>query len=339
MKVMTIGDTHIWTYPKFGLNSNGYPRRLNDIEKGLNKISEIIRHEGVEWVVFLGDVFEHRDHVDTLSLCVFLRFIQSLPKECKVFVLKGNHDSFSKFEGESWIHYFPEITPMSYITEDTWNLEHRFEDFYLFGIPYSDSVETVQKNIDNIVSRIDELDIQKSLTVAHIGISEVASLYGYQDSKTFPQKELSKIRGYIRLGHYHDRTELDKNMMYVGTPWQTTFGELNQARGVDIYDTEIDKWSFYQIDIPSLITCDAEDFETRKATYPDGYFRVVGSPDEVSDESIISFKIDLANDQEISLDKDKDDFQITKDYIDGLEGVDEKIRKGMLLKAKEIIGQ
>lgn len=335
MKVMTIGDTHIWTYPKFGLDPSGYPRRLKEIDNGLNQILGMVITLKIDMVVFLGDVFEHRDHVDTLSLCVFLKFINNLPDHVEVLILKGNHDSFSKFDDKSWIVDFPRIRPILNTQAYSVKLFH-CRGLNVFGIPYSDDVNQVKDNIDTICSLIKD-DGSKYLTVAHIGVAEIASLNGYNDNKAFPQKELERIPGYVRIGHYHDRAELTDRMMYVGTPWQTTFGEINQIRGVDVYDTEEDRWNFYQVDIPPLITCSVEDFDRLKALHPDAHFRIEGSPDEISDDRIVSFKLALVNEQDISVDGDRNDIQITEDYINEIIGLDDTIRRGMIVKAREII--
>jgi DNA repair exonuclease SbcCD nuclease subunit len=83
-RILLIGDVHY---------AQKYENELDNFEQ---EVREIIRDYNVEFIIFMGDVFDNvREKCFTETTLVrFAKFVRSIEKSVKIFILVGNHDLF-----------------------------------------------------------------------------------------------------------------------------------------------------------------------------------------------------------------------------------------------------
>ena len=75
--------------------------RLKETEKCIDWIIKTFLNNKVNWIFFLGDLFDSRFSINTKSLNVGINCIEKLSKNFeKVFLILGNHDAFYKNTNE-----------------------------------------------------------------------------------------------------------------------------------------------------------------------------------------------------------------------------------------------
>lgn len=113
------------------------------------------------------------------------------------------------------------------------------------------------------------------------------------------------FKGFKRVfsGHYHNRHLYGDIIQYIGSPFQHSFSEMDQEKGVLIYDDEKDTVEFCPIDGPRHYEIKVQWDDGKKIIEkPDGItksdivrVRVHGTSDQVSLVTRNDFKIDCAS--------------------------------------------
>lgn len=141
---------------------------------------------------------------------------------------------------------------------------------------------------------------------------------------------------YCFGGHIHLRQQLGKNGMFVGNPFATDAGEINQTKGFTLYNTDTKELKFIKSDVPGLYSWDYVKLH-RPESLPDGTkIRATvecSNTDDYHDEldkvataiekrypNVISYvlpKFTNAEEpkQEIVVDPDSSDFEKVRAYI------------------------
>lgn len=231
MKVLCIGDLHIQSknliiFKKFQFQI------LNYIENNSS---------GIDMIVILGDILHTMDILKTVCMNTALEFFKSLTKFDKpIYIIVGNHDF---------------IGPNEILSKNHW----------MSNIGFDDSIEIV----DNIV--IDENLLflpyvppgKFNKVLENINLKSIKYIFCHQEFKdaVFEFAAVKSDKGdvwdekkpTIISGHIHKKQWLQKNIYYVGTPYQTRFNE-EQDKSVILLDTLDGKITEIFLQLPKLIT-------------------------------------------------------------------------------------
>jgi len=90
-KILVFSDLHAGVYTRFNKDE-----RLSDLEKCLDYILQYIIKENVRYVVFLGDLFERKNLIETECISIISQKFFKISKVAELFVVDGNHDVYSK---------------------------------------------------------------------------------------------------------------------------------------------------------------------------------------------------------------------------------------------------
>ena len=195
--------------------------------------SETYKEKGIKDIVICGDIFHDRSYISvkTLSVC---RDFFSYFKDFNIWILVGNHDCQKKDSSEinsiSVLGEWKNITvaenePMVLKTET--------------GIPVS-----------LIPWGVEYKDIPK--TKYCFGHFEINSFYmnnfkvcerGIDSTNLFDKAK------WIISGHFHKmdyRNYDDGKILYVGSPFQHNFGDINDKRGIFVFDLEKERYEFIE---------------------------------------------------------------------------------------------
>lgn len=189
-------------------------------------------------VAFLGDWWMVRHHIPVRLLDeanAILRTWPDLGIE-RFDVLVGNHDQY-RDDGRNALDVFDGLDGFVHVhSEPGWTDDG-------FWLPYRRDHDEIRSILKEAVATRGS---RPSVLFAHMGIAGAWMNNLMQDEDGFGSDELATF-GFKRvfLGHYHRHHMLRKGMVYVGSPYQVSYAEAGQPKGVMTWDgkrAEFHEW-------------------------------------------------------------------------------------------------
>lgn len=228
--VLMIGDLH------FGRFSNDQ----SEIEESVRYFHDFIfpllsslneKFNGDLSVVQMGDVFDNKSSIGTLTGNHVIDVFLKLSEKNDVFVLVGNHDTVYKdirhINNNKSISLIPRVHVVSNITKvetENGDVAYLFPNF---------------GNKESFKTAVDLCDSDSFL----FGHDEISGFYyeGKEVSEhhSLPMSEFSKFR-HVFMGHIHKPQE-ERNITYTGSAYHTRINEHRNVPQVVILDTHTGK--------------------------------------------------------------------------------------------------
>lgn len=231
--VMLIGDTHIG-------HKNGCQVTADYQISVFDKfIFPLIEKLGIKHVIQTGDFFDSRKSIrhDTMALVSSRIAPKTIGQQWYVAV--GNHD----------LHLRESIYPNS-VNE----LLSRYDNFRVFNEPGTIDIDGAKIDIIPWICRDNRKQIQDfikgSKSPIAVGHFELSGFQYYRGVES-DGEDSGFLDSYQRVwsGHFHTISKRG-HIQYVGTPYQLTFGDADDERGVWVYDTDTGDFSFYPNNMP-----------------------------------------------------------------------------------------
>lgn len=256
-KIMVIGDMHLG-HKNGDQNTADYQMKVFD-----EFIFPLIEKLGIKHVIQTGDFFDSRKAIrhDTMAL-VSTRLIPKT-KGQHWHVIVGNHD----------LHLRESIFPNS-----VQELLSRYGNFTIYNEPAT--VEIGGAVIDMIpwICRDNRKQVQEFIknTSSQIAVGHFElSGFQYYRGVASEGEDSGFLDPYQRVwsGHFHTISEKG-HIQYVGTPYQLTFGDADDDRGVWVYDTDNGQFEFYPNNLPKYtrVYFDHEKFDFKNLDRFKGMF-------------------------------------------------------------------
>lgn len=232
-KVMVIGDLH-FGHKSGDRETAAYQQRVFD-----EFIFPLIDQLGIKYVIQTGDFFDSRKAIRHDTMEFVREHIIPKTKGQEWHVLVGNHD----------MHMKETIFPNSCN-----ELLAGYDNFTIYNEPAALKIDGIA--IDMIPwlcrdNRKQVLDfISNSTSSIAVGHFELTGFQYYRGMAS--QGEDSHfLANYNQVwsGHFHTISK-NAHILYVGTPYQLTFGDADDDRGVWVYDTDTGKFEFYNNNMP-----------------------------------------------------------------------------------------
>lgn len=228
-KLLIFSDAHIHPH-------KGKLKRLEDCLEAFNWVFETAIEKEVQTILFLGDLFQNRQKIETL---VYYRVFKILEKyqDIDIYSLVGNHDMWfnDKWDVNS-VAPFSALPNFHLINEPiALNIEGLTIDF----LPYTrNPIEIIQQYFKKR-SRI----LCGHLAVDNAQLNKVHNIrsdISVEIEKDMVKVDTSVFAGWekVFLGHYHGEQKLNDRIEYVGSPLQLSFHEAHQKKHIVILDTE-----------------------------------------------------------------------------------------------------
>jgi DNA repair exonuclease SbcCD nuclease subunit len=226
MKIAVLCDTH------FGAR-NDSPIFLHYFFRFLDEVFfPHLEREGITEVLHLGDLMDRRKFVNFATLHETReRFIQRLiQKGIRANILLGNHDTY--FRNTSSINSIEELfggleSQGITVHKDPTELTLGGTKFLL--LPWINrSNEEVSRNL---IAKTDA-----PIVLGHLELTGFEVLRGTKFENGMDPAPLKRFQA-VYSGHFHCKHSKD-NVHYLGTPYQITFGDLNEPKGFHVFDTE-----------------------------------------------------------------------------------------------------
>lgn len=210
-KTQIIGDIHL------------DDRYFGYLDFQVQTIKKIIDAESCQDIIFLGDLFEKRSPSPKVLLSL-QEILDYIPRDKKVFLLRGNHCSQTKADdGVTALSLFDYKRNISVITHS------RTIDKYTF-IPHYEDERTIINDLGNVPSN--------NLVLGHFGYNGCLNPFGDPDFSI----SLDMFNNQTFLGHIHHFREKN-NVVILGTPYTTSF----QEAGKDSFYAVVDSKNKYKL--------------------------------------------------------------------------------------------
>lgn len=256
MNILAIADTHLGVnYPYSKRDKTGKHNRLRDI---YNIFADEIygdRYKSWDFAIHAGDFFDEYK-LDGEVLETASQIINLIEHGRKPFyILKGNHDEDNKLSVLEHYRHF-NLKFCRFVTD---NSVANFENILMFFIPWG-SLKEIKSRLKSIINEINSATSRNlfRILVGHFPVKDTAY------SKTICKEGIlksdieylikNKIINYVLLGHHHKYQIIDRKAIYIGSPFQKDFGEMDEAHGYHIIDVENDFYdTFYVSRAPKFI--------------------------------------------------------------------------------------
>lgn len=224
MKILIYSDLHLHNHHRLLINS----------ETALNMIThlkDIAVENGINTIVSAGDFFHTKARAYAPHVVQALLRVKDIHKAgLKHYMLIGNHDMVAPNTTMNSILFvfsdYAKIIPDYYFVD--------YEKTRLHFLSYTSTA------FENFILA----ENKKNILITHLDIIGFTMANGFQ-AKTGFTKEHFKDFDLVVSGHYH-RHQSQGNIVYVGSPYQTNFGEANQPHGYLILDIDDATWEFHE---------------------------------------------------------------------------------------------
>lgn len=205
----------------------------------------------IDTLYMLGDVFEDRKAQPLINLDGFGEILDLVEKRGKrLKAISGNHDKVSYLSEKSYLNQFR--FHHNFDLYSSYFCENQGLPIMFHFIPYFDEksglylkyLEKAVEKINNYKNNVKKSSLSikekkdceyKNILLTHISIDGV-----HNNDKNVVQneikQELFKAFDLVLVGHYHDRSEVGKNIKYIGSINQANFGEDEDKGCVILYN-------------------------------------------------------------------------------------------------------
>lgn len=214
------------------------PERLKDCELVLNEVyaaAKVLRKRGDVTIINGGDTFNTRGVIKTSCLDVLQHHYRKWADDgFKQIILVGNHDQEDKAGDIHPMRVFDGLRNVTVVDKPT-----IFADLDLMAFPYMEK---------DLIEGAVKAAPRASYAVCHWGIKGARRNGGNVDDIGVAPEILKRF-DKVFCGHYHYRNSF-ANIQYIGSPMQQNFGEMDQEKGILVFDTKTKKQTFIELTSP-----------------------------------------------------------------------------------------
>jgi DNA repair exonuclease SbcCD nuclease subunit len=230
-KFLLFSDLHIHPHKK----SND---RLEDCLNVIPWVFNIAKKNKVKNILFGGDFFHDRYKIDIFT---YQRTFETLKNEMQqgeynLYLLLGNHDLW--YSDDTSIS---SVIPLSLIKGITvvdkpcrLKIDDANWDFLPFTLNPPESLASIKS------------ELKPEYLLGHIAINDAKMHRNHYSSDIIVEHEgeivsvdsniFSKYK-YVFLGHFHAEQKVGKNIEYIGSPLQLSFGEAFEKKHIILFDS------------------------------------------------------------------------------------------------------
>ena len=226
MKILIYSDLHLHNHHRLLVNS----------ETALNSLSFIKNYaieNNIPMIVSAGDFFHTKAKAYAPHVVQALLRMKDLHKSgINHYMVIGNHDMANPNSSMNSILFV--FSDYAKIISDYYYTD--VEDARVHFLSFTNTF------FENFILAEDK----KNILIAHLDIIGFVMPNGYV-ARTGFKKEDFKDFDLVISGHYHKHQVLN-NIVYVGSPYQTSLSERDQEHGFVVLDTETLQWDFIEFD-------------------------------------------------------------------------------------------
>ena len=242
-KSLIFGDLHL------GIQNDSISK-LNLMIKCIEEILKISKKENVKNIIFLGDWFDNRTYIHTITLSISHMLLKLLSKKHKVIIIAGNHDlENNNYNDISSIRTFSGLKNVEVVFKKP-------KSFILnnkkcLAVPWLSNTEKIKD--EQFESIFGHFTVSGQKIRYNKVVGDITDNSSYVENKINDVREFAKLlnkNGLLFSGHIHNRTEHNyrtNRVVFVGSPLEQNFGEIHEKHGVYILDKNFNV-KFHEID-------------------------------------------------------------------------------------------
>lgn len=244
-----VSDIH------FGIknNSEKYLSMIKDFF--IITVSRAVDSHNISDVRILGDLFDCRNNVNVRTFNTVLeifKWYEVNRKNVHFKILLGNHDIYYRnridVNSLELLRNFKNVTIIDSIVKE------EIDGKSIITFPWIVDESDIKSQFDSICSD----NIKYDLCLGHFEIKGFEISKGYVDDFGL---DTGKFKNFKRVftGHYHIRATMNQ-ISYLGCPYQLTWNDYGDTKGIHIYDLETGKTTFLEnTDSPYFIKITVDD--------------------------------------------------------------------------------
>ena len=194
-------------------------------------VKDTLESKKIRDIIFCGDFFHYREEVNQTTLDCGTEFLKKF-KDFNIIMIPGNHCCY--YKNNSIIHSLKPFDGWENITvyDKLTTIEHCGKT--LTFCPWGVEVKDIPKS-DIIFGHFE---------ITNFKINFVKICEHGEDSANLLDKANTVISGHF---HSRDHRTYDNGeILYLGSPFEQNFGEVNQAKGITILDFNTMKYEFIE---------------------------------------------------------------------------------------------
>jgi DNA repair exonuclease SbcCD nuclease subunit len=228
MKIALITDTH------WGVRNDSLAF-LDYFEKFYNNVFfPTLEERGIKTIIHLGDIVDRRKYINYVTLRRMKDvFIDRCVKDgIDLHVLIGNHDVPYKNTNDvnSMQELFDKNDIKYYSSAETVD----------FGVPILMMPWINNSNYAEAMTKIEDTSAQ--ILFGHLEVAGCLMERGMMNEHGLNIDVFKKF-DVVASGHFHHRSNT-KNVHYLGSPYEMTWGDYSDTKGFHIFDTEARTFEF-----------------------------------------------------------------------------------------------
>lgn len=207
----------------------------DSVLKFAEKVSDFYKERNIKDIIIPGDIFHNRSEISIKTLHVANKFFGYF-KDFNLYISAGNHDSFFKDKSEinsiCLFDGWPNITVIDSAPKTVKTTDGKFISLIPWGTPIQDIPKT-------------------DICFGHFEINTFNMNTYKMCDKGEESKNLLDKSSFVISGHFHhrDHREYPKGqILYMGSPYQQNFGDVDEIRGFYIIDTYNNSFEFFEND-------------------------------------------------------------------------------------------
>lgn len=230
-KIALINDSH------FGIKNDSAFFLDKCLDYYSNEFFPFLEKNNISQIIHLGDFFDRRKYINFNTLReIRTRFLEKILPHQTFRIILGNHDTYYKNTND--VNSIRELFrgyPNIHIHDDPISIVVDGLDLSL--IPWIND-----ENSSKISSYIKTCN--SNILMGHLEIMGFEVISGVRQYSGLDEKDLNKFEMVIS-GHFHMKQSRG-NIHYLGTQYQTNFGDIGSPKGFHILDTETRELTFIE---------------------------------------------------------------------------------------------
>lgn len=184
---------------------------------------------GVKYVFHGGDFFTNRIGQNLMTL-ITMKMVLNIFKGTGITLvgIPGNHDKTNQDSEESYLDVFDDAENFELVRDMRLI---RIGDLSIGFLPFFTS--TYKSRLEDLETLRDSKPYKKSVLLTHIAFNGVRNNDGTVVEDAISPKDV-KSWDEVLVGHYHDASEVGKNIKYIGSAYQGNYGENIEDKGFTI---------------------------------------------------------------------------------------------------------
>lgn len=184
---------------------------------------------GVKDIYHAGDFFTNRIAQNLQTLLTFSRILKMLKKNGLTLTgIPGNHDKTNQDNEDSYLDIFSNYSNFKIIRD---NDVIKKGDISIGFLPFFTS--SYKKRLKRLKKKTAKLKCGKNILITHKAFNGVRNNDGSVVEDGVKTKDVS-FWDLVMVGHYHDASEVGKNIIYTGSSYQSNYGENITDKGFTI---------------------------------------------------------------------------------------------------------